>query len=150
MKKVNNSILKSVVMTILLFMNILMVHAVNITYSLTTHVDRRTIVGTANVNAGATLENSMPRDLWRANTTYKYYSDAELTQEITVAPATDATVYVDYVFEPPFLVSSDGVEYYYYLNAYIREFGIRNQNNSNCFEFSICTAKGSGLFSKKQ
>ena len=114
MKKTNNSILKSVVMTIFLFMGIMMVHAVNITYSLTTHVDGRTITGTANVNSGASLENSMPRNLWRANTTYKYYSDVELTQEITVAPATDATVYVDYVFESPFFVSSDGVEYYYY------------------------------------
>lgn len=119
MKKANNSILKSVVMTIFLFMGIMMVHAVNITYSLTTHVDGRTITGTANVNSGASLENSMPRNLWRANTTYKYYSDVELTQEITVAPATDATVYVDYVFESPFFVSSDGVEYYYYFNAYI-------------------------------
>ena len=61
----------------------------------------------------------MPRALWRAYTTYKYYSDAALTQEITVAPAENATVYVDYVFEPPFFVSSEGVEYYYYFNAYI-------------------------------
>lgn len=94
-------------------------NAASITYSLTTHIDGRTITGTANVNSGASLENGMPRALWRANTTYTYYSDAELTQEITVAPATDATVYVDYVFEPPFFVSSEGVEYYYYFNAYI-------------------------------
>ncbi len=119
MKKTNNSILKSVVMTIFLFMGIMMVHAVNITYSLTTHIDGRTIVASANVNAGAKLENSMPRNLWRANTTYKYYSDVELTQEITVAPATNTTVYVDYVFDPPFLVSIEGVEHYYYYNSYI-------------------------------
>jgi len=93
--------------------------AANITYSLKTHVDGRTITGTANLNEGATLESRMPRALWRANTTYKYYSDVELTQEITVAPATDATVYVDYVFDPPFFVSSEGVEYYYYFNAFI-------------------------------
>ncbi len=53
MKKTNNSILKSVVMTIFLFMGIMMVHAVNITYSLTTHIDGRTIVASVNVNAGA-------------------------------------------------------------------------------------------------
>ena len=93
--------------------------AATITYSLTTHVDGRTITGTANVNSGTSLENGMPRALWRANTTYKYYSDAALTQEITVAPATNATVYVDYVFDPPFFVSSEGVEYYYYFNAFI-------------------------------
>lgn len=93
--------------------------AAAITYSLKTHVDGRTITGTANLNEGATLESGMPRALWRAYTTYKYYSDDELTQEITVAPATDATVYVDYVFDPPFFVSSEGVEYYYYFNAYI-------------------------------
>ena len=93
--------------------------AAEITYSLKTHVDGRTITGTANLNEGATLENGMPRALWRAYTTYKYYSDAALTQEITVAPAENATVYVDYVFEPPFFVSSEGVEYYYYFNAYI-------------------------------
>ena len=93
--------------------------AAAITYSLKTHVDGRTITGTANLNEGATLESGMPRALWRAYTTYKYYSDDELTQEITVAPATNATVYVDYVFEPPFFVSSEGVEYYYYFNAYI-------------------------------
>ena len=93
--------------------------AAAITYSLKTHVDGRTITGNANLNEGATLESGMPRALWRAYTTYKYYSDAALTQEITVAPATDATVYVDYVFEPPFFESSEGVEYYYYFNAYI-------------------------------
>ena len=92
--------------------------AAEITYSLKTHVDGRTITGAANLNEGATLENGMPRALWRAYTTYKYYSDAALTQEITVAPAENATVYVDYVFEPPFFVSSEGVEYYYYFNAY--------------------------------
>lgn len=104
---------------LLLMLQVSAAFAVDVTYSLTTHVDGRTITGTANLNEGATLENGMPRALWRANTTYKYYSDVELTQEITVAPATDATVYVDYVFEPPFFVSSEGVEYYYYFNAYI-------------------------------
>ena len=103
----------------MLVLHVTMVMGANITYSLTTHVDHRTITGTASVNSGASLENGMPRALWRANTTYKYYSDAALTQEITVAPATDATVYVDYVFEPPFFVSTEGVEYYYYFNAYI-------------------------------
>jgi len=103
----------------MLVLHVTMVMGANITYSLTTHVDGRTITGTASVNSGASLENGMPRALWRGNTTYKYYSDPELTQEITVAPATDAPVYVDYVFEPPFIVSSEGAETYYYFNAYI-------------------------------
>lgn len=106
-------------LALLLMLQVSTVFAVNVTYSLKTHIDGRPITGTANLNEGATLESGMPRALWRANTTYKYYSDPELTQEITVAPATDATVYVDYVFDPPFLVSSEGAEFYYYFNAYI-------------------------------
>jgi hypothetical protein len=106
-------------LALLLMLQVSTVFAVNVTYSLKTHIDGRTITGTANLNEGATLESGMPRALWRANTTYKYYSDAALTQEITVAPAENATVYVDYVFEPPFIVSSEGAETYYYFNAYI-------------------------------
>jgi hypothetical protein len=106
-------------LALLLMLQVSTVFAVNVTYSLKTHIDGRPITGTANLNEGATLESGMPRALWRANTTYKYYSDPELTQEITVAPATDATVYVDYVFDPPFLVSSEGAEFYYYFNAFI-------------------------------
>lgn len=106
-------------LALLLMLQVSTVFAVNVTYSLKTHIGGRTITGTANLNEGATLESGMPRALWRANTTYKYYSDPELTQEITVAPATDAPVYVDYVFEPPFIVSSEGAETYYYFNAFI-------------------------------
>ena len=36
------------------------------------------------------------------------------------------------------------------IDIFIREFGIRNQKSSNCFEFSTCTANASGLLSKKQ
>ena len=114
-----NKIFTRLVSLALLLLATCGLQAASITYSLTTHIDGRTITGTANVNSGASLENGMPRALWRANTTYTYYSDAELTQEITVAPAENAMVYVDYVFEPPFFVSSEGVEYYYYFNAYI-------------------------------
>lgn len=103
----------------MLVLHVTMVMGATITYHLHTHVDNRDLTATASVNSGASLENGMPRALWRANTTYKYYSDPELTQEITVAPATDAPVYVDYVFDPPFIVSSEGAEQYYYFNAYI-------------------------------
>ena len=103
----------------MLVLHVTMVMGASITYHLHTHVDNRDLTATASVNSGASLESGMPRALWRAYTTYKYYSDAELTQEITVAPATDAPVYVDYVFEPPFIVSSEGAETYYYFNAYI-------------------------------
>lgn len=116
MRKIYKTLLAS---ALLLMLQVSTAFAVNVTYSLTTHVDGRTITGTANLNEGATLESGMPRALWRAYTTYKYYSDAELTQEITVAPEENAMVYVDYVFEPPFIVSSEGVETYYYFNAYI-------------------------------
>lgn len=105
-------------MTLLLFVA-MAANAVNITYSLTTHIDGRTITGSASVNSVDEITNKMPRTLWRAYCTYKYYSDEAMTQEISVLPEEGATVYVDYVFEPPFFVSSEGVEYYYYFNAYI-------------------------------
>lgn len=105
-------------MTLLLFVA-MAANAVNITYSLTTHIDGRTITGSASVNSVDEITNKMPRALWRAYCTYKYYSDEAMTQEISVLPEEGATVYVDYVFEPPFFVSSEGVEYYYYFNAYI-------------------------------
>ena len=92
-----------------LFCTVVSAQAAAITYQLTTHVDGRTITATANLNAGDNLNDKMPQTLWRAYTTYKYYSDAALTQEITEAPA-GGTVYVDYEFDPPFIVSEDGQE----------------------------------------
>ena len=92
-----------------LFCSVVSAQAAAITYQLTTHVDGRTITATANLNAGDNLNDNMPQDLWRGYTTYKYYSDAELTQEITEAPA-GGTVYVDYEFDPPFLMSEEGKE----------------------------------------
>ncbi len=79
----------------------------SVTYSLTTHIDGRTITGTANLSAGSELLDPMPQALWRGFCTYKFYADAELTEEITNAPSADATVYVDYDFDPPFQVSTD-------------------------------------------
>ena len=101
-----------------LLCSVVSVNAASITYQLKTHVDGRTITGTANVNPGAALEDNMPQALWRAYTTYKYYSDAALTQEITEAPA-GGTVYVDYEFDPPFYLSEEGQEpIYHYLRTY--------------------------------
>ena len=92
--------------------------AVNIAYSLTTHVDGRTISGTVSLDAGESLEANMPQKFWRAYTTYKYYSDAAKTQEITVAPSEDATVYVDYVFDSPFVLSDTVGPYWYHLRSF--------------------------------
>lgn len=94
-------------------------NAASITYSLTTHVDGRTITGTASLNAGANLQNSMPQALWRADCEYTYYSDAAMTQPITVAPAENAKVYVDYVFHPDFAISTPDNIQYYFVNSYI-------------------------------
>lgn len=93
--------------------------AATITYSLTTHVDGRTLTESKSMASGASLNSNMPQKLWRAFCTYSYYSDEALTQPIFVAPEEDATVYVDYVFDPVFTVSNDGFEQYYYFNAYI-------------------------------
>lgn len=105
----------------MLVLHVTMVMGASITYSLTTHVDGRTITATANLNSGANLNSNMPKTFWRAYCTYKYYSDPELTQEITTAPASNATVYVDYVFAPPFVIVSEDADYiqYYNINAYI-------------------------------
>ncbi len=102
-----------------LFCTVISAHAAAITYQLTTHVDGRTITATANLNAGDNLNDKMPQTLWRAYTTYKYYSDADLTQEITEAPASGGTVYVDYEFDPPFILSEEGQDpVYHYLRTY--------------------------------
>ncbi|MBR1475458.1 MAG: hypothetical protein IJ613_07805 [Muribaculaceae bacterium] len=90
----------------------------NVTYSLTTHVDGRTITATASVNAGSELLDQMPQALWRGFCDYKFYSDAELTQEITTAPSEDATVYVDYTFDPPFQVSTDDNVVWHYFKGF--------------------------------
>ena len=88
-----------------------------VTYNLKTHIDRRTITGTATISAGSDLLDAMPKDLWRGFCTYKFYADAELTEEITTAPSADATVYVDYDFDPPFLVSTaNDVKWLYFKN----------------------------------
>lgn len=79
----------------------------NVTYSLTTHVDGRTITATANVTPDGELLDQMPQALWRGFCDYKFYSDADLTEEITTVPADGGTVYVDYTFDPPFQVSTD-------------------------------------------
>ena len=103
----------------ILFLGVVSAQAATITYSLTTKVDGRTITGTANLSEGASLLNNMPQDLWRADCTYKFYSDDLLIQEITTSPSSDATVYVDYEFNPTFTISTEGFEVYYYWNAYI-------------------------------
>lgn len=79
----------------------------HVTYSLTTHVDGRTLTASATLAADADLLESMPQELWRGFCDYKFYSDANLTEEITATPLEDATVYVDYTFDPPFQVSTE-------------------------------------------
>ena len=101
------SVFMKLMVTVLLFGVASFAKAATVTYSLTTKVDGRTITATANLNAGDNLNDKMPQTLWRAYTTYKYYSDADLTQEITEAPADGGTVYVDYEFDPPFILSEE-------------------------------------------
>lgn len=89
--------------------------AATITYSLSRHTlaeggANKTITASATLNAGASLLDNMPQALWRAYCTYTFYSDATMTTEITEAPSSDATVYVDYVFDPPFRLSEEGGE----------------------------------------
>lgn len=111
--------LKHFLLLFILVMFSVTASAVNVTYSLTTHVDGRTITGTANLSAGANLQNNMPKDLWRSSCTYTYYSDAAMTQKITTLPSNITTVYVDYEFKPLFTISTEGREVYYYWKSYI-------------------------------
>lgn len=97
-----------------LFCTVVSAQAAAITYQLTTHVDGRTITASTDLTTGATLEDNMPQKLWRGYTTYKYYSDAELTQEIATLPEGVTTVYVDYEFNPPFAMSEEGGATVYY------------------------------------
>lgn len=99
--------LKHLVLTFTLAIFAVAANAVNVTYSLTTHVDNRTITGTANLNVGDNLENKMPTALWRGYTHYTFYKDANKTQAITTLESGVTTVYVDYVFDPPFQLSDD-------------------------------------------
>ncbi len=102
---------KTAAMTVLLFMGMITAQAANITYHLTTHEvfgKTQTLEAQANLSAGASLLDNMPQTLWRAYTTYTFYADAALTEEITEVPAADATVYVDYVFDPAYIPSVEG------------------------------------------
>ena len=93
--------------------------AVNITYTLTTHTDGRTITGTVNLSSGADLLDKMPQSLWRAYCTYTFYKDAALTEPIDKVDTSVTTVYVDYVFDPPFILSEDGKDpVWHYLRTY--------------------------------
>jgi len=89
-----------------LFCSVVSANAANITYSLTTHVDGRTMTATADVAAGADLLSSMPQTLWRAYCTYTFRNEAG--EVITTAPDNGGTVSVDYEFDPPFIVSQEG------------------------------------------
>jgi hypothetical protein len=101
------TLLKFFTVTVMLFLCVTVARSATITYSLTTHVDGRTITGSANLNSGASLLDNMPQTFWRAYCTYKFYSDAAMINEITAAPSSASTVYVDYVFEPPFIMSEE-------------------------------------------
>ena len=100
------SVFMKLMVTVLLFGVASFAKAATVTYSLTTKVDGRTITATANLNAGDNLNDKMPQTLWRAYTTYKYYSDADLTQEITEAPADGGTVYVDTIICVPTTIAA--------------------------------------------
>lgn len=107
MRKIYKTLLAS---ALLLMLQVSAAFAVNVTYVLTTHVDGRTITASANLTAGTSLLDNMPQTFWRAYCTYKYYSDAAKTQEITSVSDGVSTVYVDYVFDPPFRLSEEGGE----------------------------------------
>ena len=116
--------LKHIMLSFALAMLAVSASAVNVTYSLTTHVDGRTITGTANVAAGGDLLNAMPQALWRAYCTYTFTNNAG--EQITTAPSSDCTVVVDYVFDPAFIMSVEGEEPTW---NYLRSYNAGGSNN---------------------
>jgi len=116
--------LKHIMLSFALAMLAVSASAVNVTYSLTTHVDGRTITGTASVAAGADLLNAMPQALWRAYCTYSFTNNAG--EQITTAPSSDCTVVVDYVFDPAFIMSVEGEEPTW---NYLRSYNAGGSNN---------------------
>jgi hypothetical protein len=104
--------LKHLVLTFTLAIFAVAANAATVTYSLTTHVDGRLIEGTATLSNGAnlnTITNSMPQALWRAYCTYTFYTDEAKKQQITsTLPSGVTKIYVDYVFDPPFILSQEG------------------------------------------
>lgn len=112
MRKIYKTLLAS---ALLLMLQVSAAFAVSVTYVLERHTNvadgDKTITATANnLSAGASLQDNMPQTLWRAYCTYKYYSDAAKTQEVTSVSGDVTTVYVDYVFDPPFRLSEEGGE----------------------------------------
>ena len=93
--------------------------AAQVNFSLTTHVDNRTITGGATINSFADLQSGLPAKFKRAYCTYSFYKDAAFTQPVTEADFKNGLqIYVDYVFDPPFEISSEGDEWYYFLTTY--------------------------------
>ncbi|MBQ8050811.1 MAG: hypothetical protein IJ197_04465 [Bacteroidaceae bacterium] len=115
MKHIYTSFAKACFLMLLCLMTTLTAKAVSITYSLTTHVDGRTMTQTINQTEGKDLH--IPSDMQRGYTDYTYYSDPELTNEITTVPSSDATVYVDYVFNPTIVLSTDEFLVPYYIRG---------------------------------
>lgn len=110
--------LKHLVLTFTLAIFAVAANAATVTYSLKTHVDGRTITSSATVNSVEEIESKMPKEMKRAYTTYTFYWDAEMTQRVREDDELQGTVYVDYEFEPPFIVSdNDGTLVYYFLTC---------------------------------
>ena len=102
-----------------LLLQVSVANAAQVTFYLTTHVDGRTINGGAAINSFADLQSGLPAKFKRAYCTYSFYKDAAFTQPVTEADFKNGLViYVDYVFDPPFEISSEGDEWYYFLTTY--------------------------------
>lgn len=109
--------MRKIMMTLLLFVA-MAANAVQVQYFLKTHIDKRTINAGATINSFAELESKMPAKLKRAYCTYYFYKDEALTIPVTEENLKNGNVYVDYVFEPPFVISEPGDVWYYFLTTY--------------------------------
>ena len=116
MKRISTFGARALMTLALLVMTAVSAMAVNVTYQLTTHVDGRTLTGTGSPASVAELTGAMPASMKRAYCEYSFYTDAALTQPVSTLTE-GATVYVDYVFNPPFEVSTSTLEVYYFMGS---------------------------------
>ena len=115
MKNFTKTLLVSATMLVFL---VSAVNAATVTYSLKKHIDKGTITATATVSSAVEIPGKLPNILKRAYCTYTYYWDAALTQPVQDTDALQGTVYVDYVFDPPFTISTSSNKVYYFLTTY--------------------------------
>ena len=132
MKRISTFGARALMTLALLVMTAVSAMAVDVTYKLTTHFDGRTLEENKAQNVGDELK--LPLHMMRGWTDYTYYSDEARTTPITHLPSGVTTVYVDYVFNSPFLISNEYGNVPYTVNVSSRQIiNLRNDSGTTPF-----------------